>query len=241
MAATTLDGLAALLSSHTDHDGLVSRVFDEIEQDWVRVGQFWVGLDSRIPWQLAQCFRKYSELLPGLSLRLNLKDIDPAKGHRSPLRKAYWWGAKFRWDDLQSYGGPIVTVHADPTSPLRALENVAMAVFRWNRPRNEPIAILEIEEFRDSPQTPAASYTTRYLHSILDLKERKFFHLDGAIKTYTPDGYQRAYEGQDEKAPTYEKMFRTDQRMSVGEETWLDCVATFFALDPLVREYFGGA
>jgi hypothetical protein len=241
MAATTVDELKSLLSSNRDDDGLVSGVFDEIEQDWVRVDQFWVRLDKRFPWQLAQCLRNHSkQLMPGLSLRLNSDEVEPVQGHYGSLRKAYWWGAKFRWDDLDSYGGPLETVHGDPASPLSVFGYVAKAVFRWNRPKDQPIAILEIEEFRDSPQKSGASYTTRYLHSILDRNERKFFHLDGAVKTYTPDAYQRAYEGQDEKAPQYEKLFRTDQKMAIGEEPWLGCVASFFALDPLVREYFGG-
>jgi hypothetical protein len=241
MVENTRESLLTFLSSHTDHDGLVSGVFDEIEQESVRVGRVWVGLDCRIPWLFAQCIRQHPELLCGLSLRLDTSKLDPVEGHRSPLRKAYWWGAKFRWDQLDSYGGPIRTVHADPSNLLQRLDRVARATFRWNRPRDEPIAILEIEEFQDTPETTAASPTTRYLHSIMDCEKRQFCHLDGAIKTYTPDGYVQAYAGAEEKAPKYEKLFRTDERMGVLEEPWLACVASFFAGDQLVREYFDGA
>ncbi len=241
MLIDSADALTSHLTARTDSDGLVSGAFDEIEQDWVRVGQFWIGLDPRIPWQLAACVRKYSQLLGGLRLRLNLSAIEPTKAHRSPLRKAFWWGARFRWEQLESYGAPIRTVHADPADPIQGLNKVARAVFRWNRPRNDSIAILQIEEFRDSPETPAASHTTRYLHSILDVEKQHFMHLDGAIKTYSQDGYSRAYDGAEEKAHKYEKLFRTDDHLTVLDEPWLACVASFFANDELVREYFGGA
>lgn len=233
--------LEILLALRTDGDGLVSGLFEEIEQDWVRVGRFWIALDARIPWQLAQCFKQHPPLLRGIRLRLNAASIERVGEHPSPLRKAHWWGARFRWKHLDSYGGPIVTVHGDATDPIQQVGMVAKAVFRWNRPRREPIAILQIEEFRDSPQTPAASFATRYLHSIVDLRRRRFIHLDGAIKTYTRDGYVRAYEGAEEKAGKYEKLFRTDDELSMRSKEWLDCVATFFANDELVREYFGGS
>lgn len=241
MTSETLDGLRALLAASVDGDKLTAGLFDEIEQDWVRVGGFWVRLDHRLPWQLAQCFRKHSDLLSGLRLRLNLGEIESVAKHASPLRKAYWWGAPFRWDDLDSYPGPVKTVHADPTDLIQKMNRIAQARFRWNFPTDEEIAVLQIEEFRDSPGTPAGSFTTKYLHSILDLDKRTFGHLDGAVKTYTPETYAEAYEGADVKAGVYEKLFRTDDKLKLGDAAWIDIVASFFANDELIREYFGGA
>lgn len=241
MNVTTIEGLRTLVSAHTDYDGLVSQVFDEIDQDWVRVGQFWIRLDSRFPWQLSQCFSTHAELLPGLSLRLDLSAVEPVQAHERPLRKAYYWGGKFRWEDLDSYGGPIVTKHGDSNSLIQSLSYVSQVIFRWNRPRDQPIAVLQIEEFREGPEAPEGSYTTRYLHSILNRSKHEFFHLDGAVKTYTSEAYARAYAGQQVKSSKYEKLFRTDQAMAIGTEPWISCVASFFALDRLVMEYFDGA
>lgn len=240
MVGDPYQDVRTLLISRTDSDGLVSGVFDEIKQDWVRVGRFWVHLDRRFPWELAQCFCQHPDLLAGLRLRLDPTEVAPAEGHPWPMRKAHWWGAHFRWEDLESYGPEIKTVHADPTNHLQALNKIAKAVFRWNRPRDQNIAVLQIEEFRDEPRA-GKDLTTRYLHSILDRQKRAFTHLDGAIKTYTPEGYARAYDGADEKSDRYEKLFRTDDAFPLGEQPWLACVASFFRLNEMVREYFGGS
>ena len=240
MAHETIEKLRERLAEALDDDGLVAGVFDEIEQDWVRVGQHWVGLDRRLPWQLSQCFRQYSELLADLHLRLDLSEIESANKHASPIRKAYWWGAPFRWDRLDDHR-PVETVHADPSSTIQSLNFIAQARFRWNFPVGQNIAVLQIEEFRDTPETPGGSFTTRYLHSILRLGERKFVHLDGAIKTYTLGTYADAYANPEVKAGAYEKLFRTDEKLRLGDDAWIAVVASFFANDELVREYFGGA
>jgi|SRR5882724_730531 len=241
MPSEPIEELRKRLVDATDNDGLVAAAFDEIEQDWVRIGQHWIRLDRRVPWQLSQCFRQHSMLLADLRLRLDPAEIEPADEHESPLRKAYWWGAPFRWDRLDSYRGPVETVHADPASPIHRLNFIAQARFRWNFPSGENIAVLQIEEFRDTPGTPAGSFTTKYLHSILRRDQRKFVHLDGAIKTYTSRAYADAYANPEVKAGVYEKLFRTDEKLKLGDDAWIAVVASFFANDELVQEYFGGA
>jgi|SRR6185312_7198449 hypothetical protein len=37
------------LAAETDGDHLVRGPFDQIEQDWVRAGAFWIRLDERLP------------------------------------------------------------------------------------------------------------------------------------------------------------------------------------------------
>lgn len=241
MSIETVSDLRNRLAGATDNDQLVAGVFDEIEQDWVRTGAFWIRLDRRVPWQLAQCFRQHSYLLSGLRLRLDLSQIESAKQHLSPLRKAYWWGAPFRWDKVHAGRGPIETVHADPMDPLQRLNRVAQARFRWNFPRDENIAVLQIEEFRDAVGTPNGDLSTRYLHSILDLHDRTFKHLDGAVKSYTAETYAVAYDNAEVKAPVYQKVFRTDEHLKLDDTAWMAIVASYFANDELIREYFDGA
>jgi len=48
--------------------------------------------------------------------------------------------------------------------------------------------------------TPAGRFATKYLHSILRRDEKRFEHLDGAIKTYTPSAYADAYAKPEVKA-----------------------------------------
>lgn len=239
-ASSSEAALRARLVAAADSDQLAPGPFDEIEQEWVRIGKFWVGLDERLPWQLSQYFRENRTLLSGLRLRLNVEQIHSVDGHASPLRKARWWGAPFRWERLESYRGPVVAVHADPSKPLHQLSHVEQVRFRWNVPSDQNIAVLQIEEFADGKVTPGGTRSTKYLHSILDLELRKFKHLDGAIKTYSPEMYMSAYSGLDLKAGTYEKLFRTDDEFVMGDDTWMNVVATFFANNELVREYFGG-
>jgi hypothetical protein len=170
-----------------------------------------------------------------------LNNIETVEQNMTPMRKAYWWGAPFRWDELDSYRGPIVTIHADPTSLLQKLNRVAQVRFRWNFPKDEHIAVLQIEEFREAPDAATPGCTTKYLHSILNLDNKTFGHLDGAIKTYSPEDYAKAYDDPAVKSGVYEKLFRTDDDLILGDQAWMDVVASYFANDELVREYFGGA
>jgi hypothetical protein len=241
MVEESREALLAKVASASDNDGLVGGVLDEVEQEWVRIGGYWIGLDPRIPWQLSQCFRQHRALLQHLRVRLYTANIETSGEHRSPLRKAFWWGAQFKWSEIDKYRGELKTVHADPLDPIQGLDFVAKATFKWNFPADQPIAVLQIEEFRDTPETPAATFTSRYLHSVLNLTEKTFTHLDGAIKTYSPELYLRAYDGNDIKAEGYEKLFRTDAPVEMDDRAWLDHVASFFPGDHLVREYFGGA
>jgi len=36
-------------------------------------------------------------------------------------------------------------------------------------------------------------------------------------------------------------LFRTDEKLKLGDGAWIAVVASFFANDELIQEYFGGA
>ncbi len=234
--------LQTVLSKRRDNDGLTKGPFQGLDQEWALIDGFWVRFDPRIPWQLGACLSTHLEEFPDLRLRLNSSEFEPEKGHRFPLRKAHVYGARFRWEDVRSYNGgrELRALHGDYGSINQGLDFVARVYFRWNFPRDENIAVLQIEEFRDTPQTSSAAGTTKYLHSIVDLESRVFHHLDGAIKTYSAEQYAAAYGGLDVKADrAYEKVFRTDDQRPVGDEVWMKCVHSFFCHDKLIEEYFG--
>lgn len=219
-----------------DSDGLVSgAVFDDIEQEAVLIGDYWIGLDPRIPWQLTQGIRnQFSDLSP-VRLRLDLARIEPRDGHMTPLRKAHWWGAKLDWSKVLTSKQGREARYGDPDRLLPRLPRPPQATFWWNFPRDQKHGEFQIEEF---DAELGQSLVTRYLHALLDPKTERFFHVDGALKTHTEHTYREAYDLGVSKSATYEKLFRVDHPMD--SEAWMTLVATFFTGSRLVKEYFLG-
>ncbi|HIA53555.1 MAG TPA: hypothetical protein EYN91_15930 [Candidatus Melainabacteria bacterium] len=78
-----------------------------------------------------------------------------------------------------------------------------------------------------------------YLHSIWNDSENRFIHLDGAVKEYSKQNYEKRYKTQmhrtDFKADSYMKVFRIDASLTVNE--WADLVSKYFYHDELIVEY----
>jgi hypothetical protein len=229
-----------VLAEKTDDDGLTTGLlFADMDQENVRIGDVWVGIDDRLPWRLGEYLRARRELWSALRLRLDLRRFETTDGHASPLRKAYWWGPRFDWSEIDSRDRGSSTVYADPTKTLHALGRVEMSRFDWDFPKDERIGILQIHEFANSPNKAASDgRTALYLHSIRDRDAKHFVHADGAVKTFTDEAYQVAYAGGGTKASRYEKLFRLDGQ--IDNSVWFPLVACFFSGNPLIQEYFHG-
>lgn len=234
---TSLDSATReIVQQAFDSDGLVSgSIFEDLELEAVLIGNYWVGLDSRIPWQLAQGIRSQFEDLSSVRLRLDLSRVEPREGHQTPFRKAHWWGAKFDWAKVVASRQGRETRYADPERMLPRLKQPPQAAFWWNFPRDQTLGEFQIEEFNVEL---GGELMTRYLHAIIDTKTQRFVHVDGALKTYSEDTYLSAYEQGVSKASVYEKLFRVDS--SMDKEKWIVLVGTFFMGSALVREYFDG-
>jgi len=94
------------------------------------------------------------------------------------------------------------------------------------KPRGSEI-VLEIEQL--PTQDTAHICGARYLHAILDRRERCFTHLDGAIRWYLPDQLIRRRNSRLDRVGSIgkrTKIFRIDDEVS--REDALDFVSTFF-------------
>lgn len=80
----------------------------------------------------------------------------------------------------------------------------------------------------------------RYLHSIRNIEEHAFVHVDGAAKVYERSEYSRRVDstvGGDDPSIGYVKLFRVDG--TIGDQGWSELVSFFFRQNPLVLEYLG--
>lgn len=111
----------------------------------------------------------------------------------------------------------------------------------WSR--RSGIKTIQIEELapREHRRLSPEQISNRYLHSRWDPEQDAFVHLDGALRSYTAEEYERRLATdlkKADKASGYEKLFRIDGRLPI--DTWSTLVGKFFADNELVMEYLGG-
>jgi len=155
----------------------------------------------------------------------------------SPIfEKDYWYGPPLNWkliDDKYEVG---LTVHGSTRSRLH---NIDRTEFLWSY-RNG-LKTLQIEEIHglkllDDPDTDVV--LNRYIHSQRDTSSRTFIHLDGAVKIYERDSYQRRYDSkmtEADKSKYKPKLFRIDKPIS--DEEWAQLITFFFRGNEMVLEY----
>lgn len=230
-----------LLNKNMDNDGLTSgALFEELEQGqdqgFVKIGNLWVGVDRRVPWEQIVAIRKYFRNLSTVRLRLDPSNTIDASSFNGYFRKAHWWGPKFNWNKVNEGKLGAITVYGDAEKAIHTLGFCSKTKFRWDFPKDKKISTFQVEEFLNAPSTGSNNITTRYLHSIHDQVAKVFSHYDVAVKTFTEDSYIDAYNADWIKGEGYEKLVRIDG--IIERATWLDLVASYFSTNPLVEQYF---
>lgn len=150
------------------------------------------------------------------------------------IELAYWWGPNFS-DDLASI--PPGVKRGDATEFERIYMGVSATDFWWQSRKNEHI--LEVEELRDVPQNESVShYGCRYLHCIVNEKNKCIEHIDGAIRSYSEgemiSRIDRKIQQVDRRAD-YTKLWRIDHNIDI--KLWKRLVSDYFRDNHLVGEY----
>jgi len=175
--------------------------------------------------------------------------IDPNRVvHREDTQDAvlldYWFGIKptrADLDDLSVVGHTRHERRADMHGRFGSGELVGTD-FWWSAEGNRKVLKVEETVPRSAYRDRTSAVWNRFLHSIRDTAERRFVHLDGAIKAYPVEHYgadfdsPTARKGED---PVYRKMWRVEG--PIEESEWGRLVGHFFRGNELVIEYFGEA
>lgn len=156
-----------------------------------------------------------------------------------------WYGPKLTWqtlDDPYHVGLTVHTRNEDKwldllTAPIPKTE------FYWSH--KDGLKTLQIEEIH-SPEVVTKNgqnfIINRYIHSIRDIFNHKFIHLDGAAKIYIPSTYSKRLKEKmpnNNKSDFYIKLFRIDGEIS--EIEWSELIAFFFRQNEMVLEYLNTA
>lgn len=200
--------------------------------------------------------RGYRELMGdliglGLDGELEVKvALDPARATSradaaSALLLDYWFGCRLTRSTLDSLAPEHLgeTWHMRPVGREQFIDTLPLAatVFRWSA--EGPIKTLEVDEVAPAESWAAQEgpfVVNRYLHALRDTRERRFVHVDGAVRAYDADLYQATDESpKGDRGPTrrYRKLFRVDG--NIADHDWGRIVAHYFRGNELVIEYFG--
>ena len=176
--------------------------------------------------------------------------IDP---HRSTSRSDacdmllldYWFGMKLTLETLDSLAPEHLgeTWHMRPAGRSTALTTLPLAATVFRLSAEGHVKTFEIDEIAPLGSWAATEgpyVLNRYLHAQRDTRERRFIHVDGAVRAYDASDYEATQENPQAHRGhpvRYRKLFRVDG--SIEDADWGRIVAHFFRSNELVIEYFG--
>lgn len=150
-----------------------------------------------------------------------------------------WFGPPFnayKLDDPNYVGLTIVKRNKD--SLFELTNKLNRTEFYWSFDKNVT-KTFEIEEITEIDFKFEHFIFNKYIHSERNIEQKKFVHLDGAVKVYLEDSYQSRY---DQNIPTeprcYKKikLWRIDG--CIDKISWIDIISFFFKSNEMVIEYF---
>jgi hypothetical protein len=159
---------------------------------------------------------------------------------RERMEEDYWYGPKFnlaKIDDPNDYG---FTMHLGKTTTISD-RSIRSEFYRYVR-NNEKI--FEIEEVA-LPQSGGSQQRdfiiNRYVHSIRDMRNHHFVHLDGAVRIYSKGSYDRRVATDlpsSAKSDLYIKLFKLNGK--ILDSDWAELISHFFRENDDVRQFLGG-
>jgi hypothetical protein len=179
-------------------------------------------------------------------LRIAIDDrrLHLAREHRVRIEKEFWYGPHLRGTDLDRLDGsyPVITVHGRAVgveaNPMDRYDRFAV---RWSLGPDPGEKTMEAEELVEPERAQRGDLVPlRYAHAIRDTSTHTFRHVDGAVRTYSPEAYVERREMEFATAASnlnshYRKVFRADGK--IGTQRWADIIAAWFRGNELTLEY----
>jgi hypothetical protein len=198
-----------------------------------------------------QNFTFFYELLKYYSGSKNLIDFKIAIDFNRIMPKEYyhqkfefdtWYGVPFDINKIDDPNETGVTIVGRREGSHFYLNNkLERTEFLWSY--KDKIKTLQIEEINNLEGKIYNYYINRYIHSQRDIGEKKFIHLDGAVKIYLENEYKNRYLteiNKSEKAYKKIKLFRIDRKdkNEIELEKWINLISYFFKSNEMIIEYF---
>ncbi|GBE93673.1 hypothetical protein [Nostoc cycadae] len=167
-------------------------------------------------------------------------EVLPKENYGQVLEFDTWYGPAFDLDriDDPSYTG-LTVVKRNKNSLFEDSYKLDRTEFFWSH--KDGIKTFEIEEISDNGQWYDHYLFNRYIHSERDTNRGVTRHLDGAVKIYLKNDYQRRFETYLPDKSSYKKikMWRVDGDIDV--DRWITLISFFYDGNEMVYEYFDPA
>jgi len=173
-----------------------------------------------------------------LKIALDPHSIGLLDTYKEPIELEYWWGPIFDESLLDIPRG--VTCHKSKDLE-KYFHGISSTEFWWHKQNG--IQSLECEEIRDLPSFGVShdEYGCRYIHSMINNKNGKANHLDGAIRLYNEEKFIERLDVDISKAgkdTKYFKLWRIDGDIEIPK--WKELICHFYRDNHLPGEYFSG-
>ncbi|MCE5176755.1 MAG: hypothetical protein ABFD23_03645 [Caldisericales bacterium] len=150
-----------------------------------------------------------------------------------------WYGPEFDINKIDDPNFVGLTVKKSDKKSLDLMKNLDRTEFYWKYDRKEKVKTFEIEEIVDLNYIKGGYNVNCYIHSERDTLNKKFIHLDGAIKIYDKSNYQERFCSkipEERKADKYIKLFRIDGDISYKD--WSELISFYYKYNRMIIEYF---
>lgn len=186
---------------------------------------------------LIDVLKKYDGIKVKISVDLNMVGIVGTE--RNYMERDFWYGPKFIRKDISKIPDGVA-VHGIRNESGK-FRQIYKTDFFWHTKNN--VKTLEIEELVDKAYPidldVEKGYPAKYVHTEFDLDAKKFVHLDGAIRIYNENNWEKRktidinkFTGVADRI----KLFRVDHELEF--EDWLKLVHFFFRSNEHIIEYF---
>jgi hypothetical protein len=156
------------------------------------------------------------------------------------MEEDYWYGPKFnlaRIDDPNDYG---FTKHTGKTATISD-HSIRSEFYRYVRNDEKIFEIEEVVLPQHEEYNHESFIINRYVHSIRNMKNHHFAHLDGAVRIYRRENYDRRLATDlpsSAKSDYYIKLFKING--TISDNDWTELISHFFRENDDVRQFLGG-
>lgn len=194
------------------------------------------SLNAEFLTELGECAGEENGLSVKIALDPDTVGLAGTETHIVELQ--YWWGPKFN-DDLAMIQLDVTQHQGNEL--MRVYHGIRRMEFWWHEQND--ITTLEAEEVLDRPSLGISdsAYAARYVHSMLDPRTARPYHLDGAVRVYDDEQMLERVDAKISEAgrsTRYTKLWRIDGDLDVPR--WKTLISHFYRDNQLVGEYFGG-
>jgi hypothetical protein len=159
---------------------------------------------------------------------------------RVSVEADYWYGPKFNSSTLDDPNSQGYSQHVGDSEDL-FFPTIRSEFYVHVRDHEK---IFEIEEIIPPNRAMFGArdfVINRYVHSIRNMSEHAFVHLDGAVKIYSKSSYEARVATKlplSERGDSYIKLFRVDGQ--IRSEDWAYLICSFFRQNRDVQQFLGG-